>query len=731
MRYNEALAERGDNVEVISLRREGQPKITASAGVQITGLQTRKVNERSPFTYLARILLFSLRAMLVVSWRHLRSPYDVVHIHSVPDFLVFTAWLPKLMGARLILDIHDLLPELYASKFHKSEDSFVFKLLLLVEKISIAFADHVITANDIWQEKLVRRAVAPEKATTLLNYPRRSVFYRRGRMKPESKFTMIYPGTLNWHQGLDIAIEAFGEIKDEVPDAEFHIYGVGPALPDLTQLVAKLGLQERVRFKGTLPSREIVQVMENSDLGIVPKRKNSFGNEAFSTKTLEFMALGVPVIVSDTKVDAYYFNDSLVKFFRGGDPDDLARCMRELIKDRSARERLAANGLEFARNNSWEAKQSRYFELLDCLLPCEDRSSPGKTGESSDSLHRRLHWINPLTDDRWARFVRDHPQASVFHSQEWLRALKLTYGYEPLAATTCAPDTDLTNAVVFCRVDSFLTGKRLVSLPFSDHCEPLVESETELNEIISLLPQMLKSLRVSRCEIRPLRALPQPDSAFCPSAGYFFHQIDLTRGSAEIFRSFHRDSIQRKIRRAESEHLTYEEGRSEKLIADFYRLLLLTRRRHRLPPQPLAWFRNLAACLQERMKVRVAYKDGRAIAAIVTLHSARSLVYKYGCSDEDSHRLGGMQMLFWRTIQEAIESRQKTFDLGRCEINNEGLATFKERLGARRSLLSYWCMPPSKVNSRTWSHSLLGRTIAVLPDPLLAASGRLLYKHVG
>jgi glycosyltransferase involved in cell wall biosynthesis len=368
MRYNKSLVARGDEVDVITLRECGRPKITVSDGVRIIGIQSRKVNERSQLSYLLRILMFFVRAMVLLSWRQLRVRYDVIHIHSVPDFLVFTAWLPKLMGAKLILDIHDLLPELYASKFGVRQESLVFRVLLGIERVSAAFADHLITANDLWQEKLVRRAVASGKATALLNYPDRSVFRPRGRTRINDKFVLIYPGTLNWHQGMDIAIEALARIKSRAPNAELHIYGVGPALTDLRKLAAELGMQDRVRFNGMLPLDEVARRMENSDVGVVPKRKDSFGNEAFSTKTLEFMAMGVPVIVSDTKIDTYYFNDSVVKFFRGGDPEHLADRMLELMTDRMTRESLRQNGLQFVETNCWDAKKQLYFNILESLV---------------------------------------------------------------------------------------------------------------------------------------------------------------------------------------------------------------------------------------------------------------------------------------------------------------------------------------------------------------------------
>lgn len=368
MRYAETLASRGDSVDVIALRRKGDPRVGDVEGVNVFRIQERSMPEKGQLVYMLRVLLFFVRATFFLSRKQLSRRYRLVHVHSVPDCMVFAAWLPKLMGAKIILDIHDILPEFYASKFKALPQSLTFKALLLIEKVSAAFADHVIVANHLWQEKLVLRALPAWKCTALLNFPDRSIFSCRGRTRKDSKLVMIYPGTLNSHQGVDVAIRAFALISNVAPHAEFHVYGSGRTKEALVTLTEELGLGNRVLFHDPLPLRDIAEVMENADLGIVPKRSDTFGNEAFSTKILEFMALQVPVIVSNTKVDRYYFNSSLVKFFESNDDQDLARCMLEMIESRERREQLVQNAWEFVRTNDWEANSSRYLELIRSLL---------------------------------------------------------------------------------------------------------------------------------------------------------------------------------------------------------------------------------------------------------------------------------------------------------------------------------------------------------------------------
>jgi glycosyltransferase involved in cell wall biosynthesis len=368
MRYAEALATRGDHVEVIALRKAGQPPTDTISGVHLFRIQGRVVNERTRATHLLRIMLFFLRSMYFLTRRHLAARYDLIHVHSVPDFLVFTTCLAKWTGAKIILDIHDLLPEFYASKFGANPDSLLTRTLLRVERVSTAFADHVIIANHLWREKLVSRSVADEKCTALLNFPDTSIFRRCESAKKNDKFVMVFPGSLHWHQGVDIAIRAMALIRDRAPNAEFHIYGEGRSEESLRQLVRELRLEDRVFFHAPLPLRQIALPMENADLGVVPKRTDSFGNEAFSTKVLEFMALGVPVLVSNSKIDRYYFDDSLVHFFRGGDEQDLATCMLRLINDPELRGSLSRKGALFVEHNNWDTKKAEYFGIVESLV---------------------------------------------------------------------------------------------------------------------------------------------------------------------------------------------------------------------------------------------------------------------------------------------------------------------------------------------------------------------------
>jgi glycosyltransferase involved in cell wall biosynthesis len=364
-RYAEALSDRGDIVEVISLRPRGQERINKLKGVTIYRIQERVRDERGKFDYLFRILRFFFHSFYLLTVRHLKKKYDLIHVHSVPDFEVFAALIPKLCGAKVVLDIHDIVPELYSNKFRVGLNSTIYKALIMVENLSARFVDHVIISNDLWRNTLCKRSVPARKCTAIMNYPDDSLFYRRFDHKKNDKFIFLYPGTLNFHQGLDLAIEAFDRIRHQAPDAQLHIIGDGPEALRLRSMIGERGLKDCVFLKNPVTLDEIPPIMSQAGTGIIPKRNDNFGGEAFSTKSLEFMSLGIPIIISETKIDRFYFNDRIVKFFEPGNVDDLAKAMLMLYNDQLFRDQLSERAAEFVKQYSWAMNKSTYYELVD------------------------------------------------------------------------------------------------------------------------------------------------------------------------------------------------------------------------------------------------------------------------------------------------------------------------------------------------------------------------------
>jgi lipid II:glycine glycyltransferase (peptidoglycan interpeptide bridge formation enzyme) len=370
----------------------------------------------------------------------------------------------------------------------------------------------------------------------------------------------------------------------------------------------------------------------------------------------------------------------------------------------------------------------------------EDYSAINKqnNGGPNDSLSRQVYRLNPLDDERWNELLKIHPRSSVFHTTQWLEALRRTYGYEPCAFTTSPPGSPLRNAAVFCLIDSWMTGRRLVSVPFADHCALLTQNPEDVRSIFAALEHVLKQEKLVYFEFRPTHLMPIATPLWCATEKYYFHQIDLHPTLEVLFRSLHKDSIQRKIKRAEKEGITYREGGSDELLDDFFRLFVSTRRRHRVPPQPKAWFHNLIGSFGDKLKIRVAYKGNRPIASILTIRHKDALIYKYGCSDSHMNKFGGIQLLLWRAIQEAKDEGLKICDLGRSDVDNEGLIAFKERWGATRSTLTYQRFAAHGNRSaafgqsaNNWKFRMAKHIFALTPNKVLSFVGNILYKHMG
>jgi len=255
--------------------------------------------------------------------------------------------------------------------------------------------------------------------------------------------------------------------------------------------------------------------------------------------------------------------------------------------------------------------------------------------------------------------------------------------------------------------------------------------------LAAFLPRLVEQEHCDYVEVRLLtpEALGPTQNGLARSATFLRHALDLRPPLPALFDRLHKSCFQRRIRRAEKEGLTYAEGTSDSLLRQFYSLLVLTRRRHGVPPQPLAWFQNLRDCFGDAIKIGVASKDSRPIASMLTLQYKTTIVYKYGCSDAAFHRFGAMPFLFWQKIQRAKAEGAAEFDLGRSDVDDWGLIAFKNRLGAAATPLTYYRYPAISaapaVLSGFMQHRKVSAVSAHLPSVLLRAAANFLYRHIG
>jgi lipid II:glycine glycyltransferase (peptidoglycan interpeptide bridge formation enzyme) len=233
-------------------------------------------------------------------------------------------------------------------------------------------------------------------------------------------------------------------------------------------------------------------------------------------------------------------------------------------------------------------------------------------------------------------------------------------------------------------------------------------------------------------EFRPLSGNSHFSNLLAPSQSFWFHSLDLTPSLEKIYGKFHKSCIQRRIQHAQRQGLTYEKGCSDQLVNEFYELLMITRTRHRLLPQPRSWIRNLVGCMRENAEIRMVRKGRNAVAAILTLRHRKTIVYKYGCSAEAFHSLAGMPLLFWKLIEESKTEGIDEIDFGRTDLENDGLIQFKDRFGTLRKRLTYYRYGDDGVRSWSAFNVPAVRTLfSALPHSLSSRAGEMVYRHIG
>jgi len=370
-REAEALVSHGYEVDVICLRQLQEPSRAVVQGINVYRMPIRRHKGRGTGLQLLEYLLFFGLAFWRLSILHLRRRYRVIQVHNPPDFLVFAALIPRLMGAKVILDLHDLTPEFYASRFKQGMDSYAVRLVRWQEKLACRFAHRVITVTEPWCQTLIQRGVPPEKCGVVMNVADHRLFQRdlpRPRPSPDNNFHLFYHGTLAWRYGIDLTLRAVASLRDELPGLHLTVHGRGEFLGELQCLAQELKLGEFVHFSTDyVPLRELPALIASADLGLIPYRRDVFTDGILPTKLMEYVAMGVPAVAARTFAIQAYFDEKMVRFFAPGDVDDLARCIRELYHDRKELAALAHNADRFNQKHNWRVQSAQYVDVVEHL----------------------------------------------------------------------------------------------------------------------------------------------------------------------------------------------------------------------------------------------------------------------------------------------------------------------------------------------------------------------------
>jgi glycosyltransferase involved in cell wall biosynthesis len=374
-REAEALARAGFEVDFLALRRPGQPAREALAGVEVFRLNQDRYRGASALRYIASYTRFLSRAGWWLTRRTRRRRIRLVHVNTMPDFMVLCALWPRIVRrVPVILDIHDTMPEIYAQKFGCSERNWRIRLLRWQEVMSARFATAVLTSEHTKAELLARHGVPPQKITVLLNLPDPEIFGSPDDPPaPEDPevFRLVYHGTLARRLGVDIALRALAHIRAEM-DAlgawRFEILGEGDAKPELVDLAKTLGLADRVDFSGFVPVNDLPARLRGAALGVVPTRDQGDTAHMLPTKLLEYVHLGIPAVVRPTLTVGHYFRDDQITAVATDDPAAWGGAILSLSRDPVRRRLQAERARAFARANRWETHQEICVRLVRELL---------------------------------------------------------------------------------------------------------------------------------------------------------------------------------------------------------------------------------------------------------------------------------------------------------------------------------------------------------------------------
>jgi glycosyltransferase involved in cell wall biosynthesis len=365
LRAAEAAAGAGFHVDFIALRREGDPPVEEVRGVRVYHLAQSRYRGKALLIYVLAYLMFFIRCFCKTAALHWKMRYRVVHVNNMPDFFVFCALVPKIMGAKLILDIHDPMPNTFASKYKKEEGSLIYKLLLWQERLSARYADRVITVHDpVKDHVLANHGLGRAGITVVANFPDEELFQPQPCPEANGRLKMVFHGTILERYGLRTVMEAIAQLPNR-EKLSLKIIGEGDFSQELKELIQFHKLADVVDFENrSFPAREIPARISGCNLGLSPLTISSSTNYALPLKLVEYICLGMPVITVRAAAITHYFGEDDCLFYQHDDPKSLAQLLERLLKNPGLLLRYRERALALRGRFSWKNEREKYISLL-------------------------------------------------------------------------------------------------------------------------------------------------------------------------------------------------------------------------------------------------------------------------------------------------------------------------------------------------------------------------------
>jgi glycosyltransferase involved in cell wall biosynthesis len=365
-KYVNLAVSSGYLADVICLRRGDDLKFESHEGYNIYRIGLPK-KRGGLVRYLLEYSVFFFLAMLLVTRLNFKRKYKVIHINTLPDFLVFCAFIPKLFGSKVILDMHEITPEFYMMKYNMSGDRPVIKILKLIEKASLRYADSSITVTEKIKQLFVKRNGLKRDMDVILNVPENSTGYVKKDFDFKKRFNIVYHGTITPVYNIVEVIDSIAKIRTKVPNLLYHIYGEGEESDALKQRAKELGIDDIVIFHGFLKHADMMKELENMDLGILPWKRSILSDISFSNKIAEYTGLGIPVISSHLpSLDDYFGNDSI--FYTDERENSLPELILHVYSNQEEAARKSKNAYDDLKKIRWEIMSEVYLNRIKKLI---------------------------------------------------------------------------------------------------------------------------------------------------------------------------------------------------------------------------------------------------------------------------------------------------------------------------------------------------------------------------
>lgn len=374
-RAADALIKQGASVELICLAEDKSPKRGMLNGVDVTRVAI-KHRRGGKFDYGYQYSAFILASSAILAARSLKRRYDLIYVHNMPDILVASGLFPKMLGAKVVLDLHDPMPELMTTIFGLSEESSNVRLIKRLEKWSLARAHLVLTVNVACKRIFGNRSCPPGKIGVVMNAPDGQIFpYRAARSYSVANsssgkpFVIMYHGSLVERNGVDLAVQSLVRVRKTVLNAELRIYGKETAFLEQVMEQAKtLGLQDSVKYLGARKLEELVTDIQSCDVGVIPNQRNPFTDINTPTRIFEYLALGKPVIAPNTPGILDYFTPESLFFFESGNADQLAQQIEYVAGHPGEAIDVAERGQVIYQAHTWQQERQTLVDLIGGLF---------------------------------------------------------------------------------------------------------------------------------------------------------------------------------------------------------------------------------------------------------------------------------------------------------------------------------------------------------------------------